>query len=467
MNRVAPAESMQDRDLRAEIAMLRERGLLQTVSREVSVEFELSAVSKKLAHGPALLFENVKGFSFPVLVGTMNSMDKISLLLGVEKNEVVHRILWALDHPLQPRIVEHAPVQEVVLVGHEADLGKLPIPVHYEKDAGPYITGGVLIARDPETGVQNLSFNRLQVRGAKECSVCMLPRHLWKMYGEAEAAGRPLEVAVTFGLETPVRIAASTWGVSMPYEADELAFAGALKGSPIELVPCKTIDVLVPARAELVIEAEILPGIRKPEGPMMEFTGNYGDGWEFPVMRVKAITHRYGAIYQDMLVFTPEHHLLLGLSYEGMLWKAVRGVVPDVHAVHITPGGCGKFHAVVSIRKKHHGDGKDAIIAALTAVRDIKQVIVVDDDVDVFDPVDVEWAVATRFQADRDLVVISGAKGNELDPSQAERGITAKMGIDATKDLNRLERFAKGTVPGVDSIRPEDYLTDWGGESVG
>jgi 2,5-furandicarboxylate decarboxylase 1 len=198
--------------------------------------------------------------------------------------------------------------------------------------------------------------------------------------------------------------------------------------------------------------------MRKTEGPFAEFTGTYGDVWENPVLRVKAITHRKDPIYQDLLTFTPEHHLLLAIPYEPVVYQAVRTYVPGTIAVHVTPSSCGKFHAVICIKKEHEGDGKDAILAGLYSIRDIKLVTVVDDDVDPYSPREVEWAVATRFQADRDLVVISGAKGNELDPSCPQLALTAKMGIDATKPLERRERFEKIHIPGMENIKIQDYL---------
>jgi 2,5-furandicarboxylate decarboxylase 1 len=334
----------------------------------------------------------------------------------------------------------------------------LPVITHYEKDGGPYITAGVVIAEDSKKQIRNISYHRLQVTGKDEIRLLIQPRHLWNLYSDKEKENKPLEVAVAIGLDAAIRLAGATWGSLIPLGFDELSIAGALRQKPVDIVRCETVDVMVPARAEIILEGEILPRLRRTEGPFAEFTGTYGEVWENPVMRIKAITHRQNPIYQDLLTFTPEHHLLLAIPYEPVVYEAVRTYVPGTKAVQVTPSSCGKFHAVVCIRKEHPGDGKDAILAGLYSIRDIKLVTVVDDDVDPYNPREVEWAMATRFQADRDLVVIAGAKGNELDPSCPEMALTAKMGIDATKPLSRSERFEKIRIPDLEKINLQEYL---------
>jgi 2,5-furandicarboxylate decarboxylase 1 len=316
----------------------------------------------------------------------------------------------------------------------------------------------VVIAEDQKSNIRNVSYHRLQVTGKDEIRLLIQPRHLWKLYTEKEKEEKPLEVAVAMGLDASIRLGGATWGSLIPLGFDELSIAGALRQKAVEIVRCETVEVMVPARAEIILEGEILPRVRKTEGPFAEFTGTYGDVWENPVLRIKAITHRSDPIYQDLLTFTPEHHLLLAIPYEPVVYRAVKTYVPGTKAVHVTPSGCGKFHAVVCIQKEHEGDGKDAILAGLYSIRDIKLVTVVDDDVDPYSPREVEWAMAIRFQADRDLVVIAGAKGNELDPSCPQLALTAKMGIDATKPLGRSERFEKIRIPGLENIKIQDYL---------
>ncbi len=445
-------------DLRTQLEAVENWGEVLHIRKEVNPRFELPAICKKLEAGKAVIFEKVKGYSMPVVVGLDNSRSRMARVLGTDDFGLTPRYLEAIRNPLPPVVVKDGPVKEVKITRDIDLLKTLPVITHYEKDGGPYITAGVVIAEDKNRGVRNISYQRMQITGKDEIGLLIQPRHLWKLYTDREKENQPLEVAVAIGLDTGIRLAGATWGSLIPLGFDELSIAGALRQKAVEIVPCETVGVMVPARAEIVLEGEILPGTRKTEGPFAEFTGTYGDVWENPVLRVKAITHRREPIYQDLLTFTPEHHLLLGVPYEPVVYQAVRTYVPGTRAVHITPSGCGKFHVVICIRKEHEGDGKDAILAGLYSVRDIKLVTVVDEDVDPFNPRDVEWAVATRFQADRDLVVISGAKGNELDPSCPQLALTAKMGIDATKPLARSERFEKIRIPGVEDLKVQDYL---------
>lgn len=440
-------------DLRTELQALEEREEVLHIPREVDPRFELPALSKKLEEDKCLLFEKVKGSSMPVVVGVDNNRSRIARVLGTDGFSLTSRYLEAIAHPLTPVGVQDGPVKEIKITSH-VDLRKqLPMITHYEKDGGPFITAGVVIAEDPGKRIRNISYHRLQVMGKDEIGIFISPRHLWTLYREAEMAGKSLEVAVAVGLDTAVRLAAATWGALIPLGFDEFSIAGALRGNPVEIISGETVEVMVPAKAEIIIEGEILPNRRSTQGPLVNYAGTYGDTWEGPVIKVKAITHRKFPVYQDLLPFTPEHHLLLSLPYEPVLFQAVRASVPGTKAVHIPPSGCGKFHAVISLRKEHEGDGKDAILAGFSSSRDLKLVTAVDDDVDPYNPREVEWAVATRFQADRDLVVITGAKGNALDPSCEPTGITARMGIDATKPLQARERFERIVIPGMESIR--------------
>jgi 2,5-furandicarboxylate decarboxylase 1 len=440
------------------VGFLEARGDLVRVKREVDPVFEVSGVAKKLDPGPAVLFENIKGYDMPMVIGTDGDRRRIAASLGVSTMELTEHYADAVANPLPALVVDDGPVKEVIRTEDLDVMGEMPVLTHYERDGGPYLTTGVVIAEDPERGIRNVSYHRLQVTGPDELRGLIVPRHLREMVQTAEAEDRPVPVAIVLGLDSAERLAAATWGSAIPLGFDELSIAGALKGQPVEIVRCETVPVHVPAQAEIVIEAEILPHVRKREGPFAEFTGNYGPVGDREVFKVKAITRRADPITQGMVAFTSEHHNLLGLPYEPVVLRTLRGVLPYTQAVHITAGGCGKFHCVVRLEKRHEGDGKDAIIAALHAIRDIKQVVVVDDDVDLFDPKDVEWAIATRFRADQDLVLITGAKGNELDPSTEGTAITSKMGLDATKPLGEAGRFEKVQIPGIEGIDVSDYV---------
>jgi 2,5-furandicarboxylate decarboxylase 1 len=445
-------------DLRSQLKAAEEWGEVLHIPKEVSPRFELPAVCQKLEADKAVLFEKVKGYSMPVVVGLDNNRSRIARVLGTDDFGLTPRYLEAIQNPLPPKVVQDGPVKEVKITQNIDLLKMLPVITHYEKDGGPYITAGVVIAEDKKNNVRNVSYHRLQVTGKDEIRLLIQPRHLWRLYTEKEKEEKPLEVAVAIGLDASIRLGGATPGSLIPLGFDELSIAGALRQKAVEIVRGETVEVMVPARAEIILEGEILPRLRKTEGPCAEFTGIYGDVRENPVLRIKAITHRRDPIYQDLLTFTPEHHLLLAIPYEPVVYQAVKTYVPATRAVHVTPSSCGKFHAVVCIKKEHPGDGKDAILAGLSSIRDIKLVTVVDDDVDPYNPREVEWAMATRFQADRDLVVIAGAKGNELDPSCPQLALTAKMGIDATKPLDRSERFEKIRIPGFENIKIQDYL---------
>jgi 2,5-furandicarboxylate decarboxylase 1 len=299
----------------------------------------------------------------------------------------------------------------------------------------------------------------MQLKGGTRCGIYIQPRHLLQIHGKNVAKGRPTEVAVVCGMDTAVRLAGATWGANIPLELDEFAIAGGLRGRPLEMVRAETVDLEVPADAEVVIEGTILPDVLEPEGPMAEFTGVYGNADLKHVFEARAITMREDAIYHDLLPFASEHLLMLGLPYEGVLYRYVKAVIPGLHDVHITPGGCGKFLAALSMTKRDDGDAKNAILCAFGAIRDIKIVMVVDPDIDIGNPTELQFALATRVQGDRDIVMIPNAKGNELDPIQDVYGYITKIGIDATKPLARAERFELAKIPGVDTLNLSDYLS--------
>ena len=327
---------------------------------------------------------------------------------------------------------EEAPVQEQV-VQEDIDLLKMfPIPLHQKRDAGPYITAALAIVRDPETGKQNTSIHRLQVTGKNRLGVLILPRHTYNFYKKMEAQGKPLEIALAIGVD-PILLLASQ--AIAPLGQDELEIAGALKGSPTKVVRCKTVNIDVPANAEIVLEGKILPNIREPEGPFGEFPAYYGPKSDKEVIEIHCVTHRSHPIYQTCLAGSDENLLLGAIPREASLLRAMRHTVPTVKGVHLTKGGKGRFHLVVSMKKRNEGEAKNVIFAAFAGHYDIKNVIVVDEEIDIFNMEQVDWCVATRFQAERDLVIVHGALGSKLDPS-ANNGVSSKLGFDCTIPLD-------------------------------
>jgi 2,5-furandicarboxylate decarboxylase 1 len=323
-------------------------------------------------------------------------------------------------------VVSTGPVKEVVRRGEQVNLLELPQIVHHEGDAGPYLTAAISFARDPAGEVWNCAYNRLMIKGPDTTSIHLtLGKHLWEFHRAAEARGHALPVALVIGVHPAIALGALAIG---SIDEDERAIMGALLGEPLELVKCETSDVLVPAHAELVIEGEIRAGERVPEGPFGEFTGYSLGERQREVLHVSAITHRRDAYFQDITVAHLDHMLLSTIPMEANLYRAVRAMVPSVKAVRVP----SPFTCYVSLEQRLPGQAKNAIMAVLGADLYMKRVVVVDHDVDVFDDRQVNWALATRCQPDRDLVVITHARGSDLDPSTKEDGYTAKWGVDAT-----------------------------------
>jgi 2,5-furandicarboxylate decarboxylase 1 len=453
------------RDLRQWLTRLTATGRLAVMRENVPLKHHLAAISKCLDGRQAAFFPKPDGHAIPVISGFMSRRSWIAEALGVPEAGLLEAYRRAAENPLPWKEVPgaQAPCQEVV--HHEIDLhGLLPIPTHSEHDNGPYITAGMVIARNPGTGVQNVSINRIQVHAKDRMAILMLPRHLFAFYQAAEANNQPLSVAIVIGAD-PLTLLASQ--AITPIDRDELEIAGALHGASLPVVKCLTSEVRVPASAEIVIEGRILPKVREPEGPFGEFPKYYSAKENREVIQVDLITHRTSPIFHTIVPAEMEHLLLGAIPREATLLSHLQRSFPGVKDVHLSIGGVARYHLHVKFEKRREGEPKNVILCAFGAHYDIKQVTVVDIDVDVHDPLQVEWAVATRFQADRDLVVISGAQGSVLDPSTTGgnetangepppmhmQGISAKMGIDATKPVSYHEHvFTKVRVPGEDKV---------------
>ena len=437
-------------DMRAWLAHLAATGRLAVVRDGVSLDFELAAIAKRLDGVKATFFPHPGGHAIPVVSGFMGKRAWIAEALGVEESELLAHVRDAVDHPLPWREVPsaRAPVQQEM---HEhADIRSLlPIPRHNEHDSAPYICAGLVVARNPKTGIQNVSINRIQVNAPDRMAMLILPRHLHAFQRAAEAAGDALPIAIVIGA-SPAALLASQ--AVLPIDHDELEVAGALERRPLPVVKCQTSDVRVPAHAEIVIEGRVLPGVRELEGPFGEFPKYYSPQEKREVIAIDRITHRHRPIYHTIVPAAMEHLLLGGIPREATLLVHLKRSFPNVLDVHLAPGGVCRYHLYVQMRKTREGEPKNVILGAFGGHYDLKQVIVVDEDVDVHDPEQVEWAVATRFQPDRDLVVVSGAQGSILDPS-TDRGIGAKWGLDATRPLAYEGlAFTKIRIPGEEDV---------------
>jgi 2,5-furandicarboxylate decarboxylase 1 len=415
---------------------------------EVALRFELAAISKKLDGTKATLFPRPGGHAMPVLSGLVSDRGWIAEAMGVTGDRLLQRFQEAALAPLPWREMSTAPVQEVV--HREVDLQKiLPIPTSNEHDSGAYITAGLVITRNPRTGVQNVSINRCQISGPNRLGVLLLPRHTNHFYEMAEKSGDALEVAIVIGVD-PLTLLASQ--AIVPVDHDELEIAGALHGAPLPVVKCLSKNLRVPAEAEIVIEGRILPQLREPEGPFGEFPQYYAERAPRHVIEVDLVTHRKDALFHNIIGGGLEHLVLGAIPREATLLAHLQRTFPGVLDVHLPRGGVCRYHLVVQLRKTQDGEAKNVMMGAFAGHYDLKQVIVVDEDVDIHDPAAVEWAVATRFQADRDLLVVSESQGSRLDPT-TRNGVGAKMGLDATKPLGAPEmRFKRIRVPGEENV---------------
>ncbi|HWP35503.1 MAG TPA: UbiD family decarboxylase [Thermodesulfobacteriota bacterium] len=338
---------------------------------------------------------------------------------------------------LPPVVVppREAPVKTVVRRGEEADLRIFPIVRHHEMDPAPYIDMAVAM-RDPDSGAYNLAFLRNMYKGPRRLGLHMSPRHNWQIVRKYEERGEPCPAAIVVSHHPAFFL--GVLNVS-PFGADDYAVVGSIMDEPLRLVPSETWGeaFLVPADADIVIEGVVPPGVREIEGPFGEFPGTYGPQRLRWVIEVTAITHRADAVYQDIFVGHRDVHILGAIPKEGSLFNRIKGVVPTVTGVHLPTSGCGRFHCYIALDKKVEGEPKQAALVAMGECDFVKNVIVVDADIDPFNEEEVLWAWATRVQADEDLDVIKNVKGSALDPSLADDIRTAKVIIDATRPLDR------------------------------
>ncbi|QDA31091.1 UbiD family decarboxylase [Thermococcus indicus] len=404
------------------------------VKEPVSKELEVTRYLLKYRDRP-VLFKDVDGWE--VAGNIWSTRERIASYLGIEREEILHTMTKAMENPEPYRTVDGAPFMANSI--RDFSLRELPIPKYYPQDGGQYFTSAMVIAKD-ENGFVNMSFHRMMVIDEKRAAIRLVPRHLYAMWKEKAEEGEELDVRIVVGNPVHLLIAGAT---SVAYGVSELEIASAMSrisfGKPLEVFDLGGIPV--PVETDFVFEAKILPELTD-EGPFVDITGTYDYVRKQPVVVFERMHHVDEPIFHALLPGGYEHYMLMGLPKEPQIYASVKRVVPKVHGVRLTEGGAMWLHAVVSITKQHDGDGKNAILAAFAGHPSLKHVVVVDEDVDIYDDRDVEWAIATRFQADRDLVVIPNARGSSLDPS-AEKSLTAKWGIDATKPLDRKEEFER------------------------
>ena len=427
---------------RSFLETLEKSGELTRISKVVSIEYEMAGVIEALGEKP-VFFENVKESGIPVVGGLLSSKELVGRALNLKKEHLLHNLSSAIDNPLPPEIVANGKCQEVV--EPTVDLTTLPIMRYTEKDGGKYIASAVSIVRDPELG-RNMCFHRLMLIGKNRFVARIVEERGTDT--ALKKAGGELDVAICIGNSTAVLLAAAT---SLPKGVDELGMANALERT--ELVKCKTIDLEVPKDCEIVLEGRIT-NEKAAEGPFLDTTGTIDKIRQQPVVEINCITHRAKPIYQTLLPGRHEHQFLMGVPKEPTIFNEVNKVC-ECRDVYITPGGCSWLHAVVQIKKQNPDDGKKAIAAAFEGHKSLKHCVIVDDDIDIYDPNDVEWAIATRFQADKNAVILPNQRGSSLDPSgdltEGKKARTCKMGLDATIPSGKTDKsFVKERYRQVD-----------------
>jgi len=420
--------------------------LVLRVKREVSAKWELSAVQKRLeADGklPIIVFEKVAGYSMPVVVNLFASKEHLAIALDTTADRVVTRFAEAQKKrvSIPPREVASGPVKDVILTGKDATLDALPIVTHCEKDAGPYLTAGMTIVRDPETRALNGGIYRNLRLTKQSLTMNMAPLcHASTIVQKAEDAGVHVDAAIVLGHHPTMGMASQQRGELGEFELETM---GGLLGEPVEVVPAETVDVLVPADAEIVIEGRIRTDLWHDDGPFGDYWLYYAPSKPARVFELTAITHRREPIFHDIFPVGPEHLVLFSLGMEGVVLSRLKELVPQVTAINVPVSGSGNL-VYVQIRKEMEGLGVNAALAALGAYR-FKCAIVVDEDVNIYDDQRVLWAVMTRTQADQSFFTVPGSYISRVDPTgyppwHSGKGgaaiLSTRLGIDATKPLD-------------------------------
>lgn len=483
-------------DLRSAIEYLKDiKGQLVKSDVEVNPHGELAGVYRYVGAGgtvrrptkigPAMIFNNIKGHKdAKVIIGLLASRERVGMLLGCESKKLGFLLNEAVKNPINPIIIENenAPCQEVVhyATDEDFDIRKiLPAPTNTEEDAGPYITLGMCYARDPETGEGDVTIHRLCLQGKDELSMFFTPgvRHLDAFRKKAEESGQPLPISISIGVDPAIEIASCFEPPTTPIGFNELSIAGAIRKKPVEMVKCLTVDEAAIARAEYVIEGELVPNKRVREDmntntgkAMPEFPGYTGEAAkELPVIRVKAITHRKNPIMQTCIGPSEEHVSMAGIPTEASIYGMVEKAMPGrLQNVYCSSAGGGKYMAVLQFKKSvasDEGRQRQAALLAFSAFSELKNIFIVDEDVDCFDMNDVLWAMNTRFQGDVDVITIPGVRCHPLDPSNdpsfspsiRDHGIACKTIFDCTVPFEQKERFKRARFMDVD---PEHWLKD-------
>lgn len=439
-------------DLRIFLNVLEATGNLVHFREELSTWCEIPAAMGYIARsmGKTVIFDRVKGYGIPVVGNLFVSQKNLAIAFGVREEELEETYLARAENPIKPMVVGSGSVQEVI-IKDDIDIQRhIPVLTYHEKDAGPYMTSAVTIAKDPETGIRGMGVHRVQIKGKDTVGIFLANPPLSDFLAKSEVSGKPLDITIVAGVD-PLTFCAAIFPA--PKAVDKFDIAGGFAQAPVELLKCCSVDLEVPANAEFVLEGQTIPRLREKEGPFGESTGYYFT-FDSPVAKITAITHRSKPIYDGLVPFTGEGRILAQIMTRPYLPKTIREAVPDVKVRDLSAIGPGGL-CVVQIDKKNEDDAVKVINHLLPVPR-TKVVVVVDEDVNIFEMNEIMWAIVTRVRPDQDLIIKSGLPGSVIDPSVSGLnkielgrlvGSTAKVGIDATKPLKELASYERIGVP--------------------
>jgi UbiD family decarboxylase len=440
-------------DLRSYISQVKKINELETVKTSVSTKFEIAGITAKVDGSHAVLFEKIKESNFRLVSNLVGTRKRFGIAVGGNESNIHEKVISAIKKAKKPKIISSGKFME----NKSKNILSMPIVTHFEKESGPFITSSVAYAKNPETGKQNSSFHRMMPIDETHLSIRMVEgRHTHRCFTDAKEHGEDLKIAITVGVHPAVSIAGAyqaDWG------KDEIDIANSLLGGKLTLAKLPFSGLNVPSGAEIVMEGKILQDKTHPEW-MVEMLQTYDHKRSQPVFEIENMFFRNNPIFHDVLSGYSEHRLLMGMPIESKLNGELKKSFSQTKQVSLSNGGCNWLHAVVQIKKKNDSDPKKIIKKTFESHRSLKQVTVVDEDIDVNSAESIEYAMATRFQADKDLVILKNVRGSSLDPSSNQQKLqTAKMGIDATRSLSkRPEGFELAKIPKIDKIKLEKYF---------
>jgi len=440
-------------DLRDYISLIKKSGGLKTVKSKVSTKYEIAGITAKLDGSSAVLFENIRESDFNLVSNLVGTRKRFSQAIGSKETKIHETVISAIKKAKKPKIIPSGKFME----NKSKNISSMPIVTHFEKESGPFITSSIAYAKNPETGKQNSSFHRMMPIDNTHLSIRMVEgRHLHRCFVDAKEHGEDLKIAVSVGVHPAISIASAyqaEWGY------DEIDIANSLLGRKLTLSKLPFTGLKVPSGTEIVMEGKILQDKTHPEW-MVEMLQTYDHERKQPIFELESLYFRNNPVFHDVLSGFSEHRLLMGMPIESKLNGELKKAFPQTKQVSMSNGGCNWLHAVVQIKKKKDSDAKKIIEKTFQSHRSLKQVTIVDEDIDPSNAEAVEYAMATRFQADKDLIIQTKVRGSSLDPSSDQKKLlTAKMGLDATKPLTkRPEGFELAKIPKIDKIKLENYL---------